>query len=132
MSKLGTSKEFLKAHGVDMVNNPPHYKDASGIECIEATRHMQFCGGSCFKYLYRCGSKWDDIEDLKKAAWYARSALEIREKVSRYPSDLIWRIAEHREGNIRKARQFAANYVWDSVERAINAEIAKLEAESNQ
>lgn len=55
----------------DMVNNPPHYKDASGIECIEVTQHMRFCEGNSFKYVYRAGSKGNLIEDLKKAAWYA-------------------------------------------------------------
>jgi len=55
----------------DMVNHPPHYKDESGIECIEVTQHMRFCEGNCFKYVYRAGSKGNLIEDLKKAAWYA-------------------------------------------------------------
>lgn len=117
---------------IDMVNNPPHYKDASGIECIDVTRHMQFCGGSCFKYLYRCGSKWDDIEDLKKAAKYAGWACEIREKVSRYPSDLIVRIAEHREGHIEKAMEYVSQGCWGLTGNAIKAEIARLENEVSQ
>ena len=48
----------LKDDKADMVNHPPHYKDASGIECIEVTKHMQFCGGNCFKYLYRAASAY--------------------------------------------------------------------------
>ena len=61
-------KEYYKPLvQADMVNNPPHYKDASGIECIEVTKHMQFCGGNCFKYLYRAGKKGSTVEDLKKA-----------------------------------------------------------------
>lgn len=55
----------------DMVNKPPHYRDASGIECIEVTQHMRFCEGNSFKYVYRADSKGNLIEDLKKAAWYA-------------------------------------------------------------
>lgn len=60
-----------KVGKADMVNHPPHYKDESGIECIEVTQHMRFCEGNCFKYVYRAGSKGNLIEDLKKAAWYA-------------------------------------------------------------
>lgn len=56
----------------DMVNHPPHYtKDPSGVECIEITKHMMFCGGNCFKYLYRLGNKDAAIQELGKAAWYA-------------------------------------------------------------
>lgn len=55
----------------DMVNNPPHYKQG-GIECIEVTKHMGFCDGNCFKYLYRAGSKLNTLEDLEKALWYAQ------------------------------------------------------------
>lgn len=55
----------------DMVNHPPHYKDDSGVECIEVTQHMYFCEGSCFEYVYRAGVKGDLLQDLKMAAWYA-------------------------------------------------------------
>ncbi|MEC9444052.1 MAG: DUF3310 domain-containing protein [Pseudomonadota bacterium] len=65
--------DFLSKYDLqqDMVNEPPHYKDASGIECIEVTQHMRFCEGNSFKYVYRAGSKGNLLEDLKKAAWYA-------------------------------------------------------------
>ena len=53
----------------DMVNNPPHYQDASGIECIEVTKYMGFCDGNSFKYLYRAGKKGDEIEDLCTVWW---------------------------------------------------------------
>lgn len=65
------SEMLPKVEGEDMVNQPPHYKDASGIECIEVTQHMRFCEGNSFKYVYRADSKGNLIEDLKKAAWYA-------------------------------------------------------------
>lgn len=92
----------------DMVNHPPHYKDASGIECIEVTRKMQFCGGNCFKYLYRAGKKGSTIEDLKKAAWYADRAWENEEVVLIAPMRLIEKIAVHREGNIKQAMLYVA------------------------
>ena len=57
----------------DMVNHPPHYtSDASGVECIEITRHRNFNVGNAIKYLWRAGIKDDSkqIEDLKKAIFY--------------------------------------------------------------
>lgn len=112
-----------------MVNHPPHYKDASGIECIEVTKHMQFCGGNCFKYLYRAGKKGSTVEDLKKAAKYANWAWENEEVVLITPMRLIEQIAVHREGNIKEAMQFVAEDHWAMVEQRIEAEIARLESE---
>lgn len=114
----------------DMVNEPPHYKDASGIECIEVTKHMQFCGGNCFKYLYRCGKKHDDIEDLKKAVKYADWAWENEEVVLIKPMRLIEQIAVHREGNIKQAMLYIAEDFWAMAKRSIEAEIARLESEA--
>lgn len=114
----------------DMVNHPPHYKDRSGIECIEVTRKMQFCGGNCFKYLYRAGKKGSTVEDLKKAAWYADKAWENEEVVLIAPMRLIEKIAVHREGNIKQAMLYVAEDFWAMAERVIEAEIARLEGEA--
>lgn len=55
----------------DAVNHPPHYTNhPSGVECIDATEHLNFCIGNAIKYLWRAGLKGDQIEDLKKARWY--------------------------------------------------------------
>ena len=115
----------------DMVNHPPHYKDASGIECIEVTKHMRFCGGNCFKYLYRAGKKGSTVEDLKKAAWYADYAWKTGEIVSVEAMELIDLIAEHRSGNIADAMRFIYEDHWAMVEQRIGAEIARLESEAN-
>ncbi len=122
-------KEAEMQNGVDMVNNPPHYKDASGIECIEVTSKMQFCGGNCFKYLYRAGKKGSTVEDLKKAAWYADKAWENEEVVLIAPMRLIEKIAVHREGNIKQAMLYVAEDFWAMTKQCIEAEIARLESE---
>ncbi|HCH27005.1 MAG TPA: hypothetical protein DEV38_07490 [Psychrobacter sp.] len=114
----------------DMVNHPPHYKDASGIECIEVTSKMQFCGGNCFKYLYRAGKKGSTVEDLKKAAWYADKAWENEEVVLIAPMRLIEQVAVHREGNIKQAMLYVAEDFWAMAKRCIEAEIARLESEA--
>lgn len=114
----------------DMVNHPPHYKDASGIECIEVTKYMLFCGGSCFKYVYRCGNKWDDIEDLKKAAWYANQSWMLEENVGAIIIPSIKHVARYRSGNIADAMKFIAQDMWADAKRAIEREIARLESEN--
>lgn len=55
----------------DVVNHPKHYTShASGIECIQVTEHMNFNRGNAVKYIWRAGDKGNEIEDLRKAAWY--------------------------------------------------------------
>ena len=115
----------------DMVNHPPHYKDASGIECIEVTKHMSFLGGNCFKYLYRAGSKGDAIEDLKKAAWYAEQAWFTEEVTDIRLVDNIIKIAEHRNVNIADAMYCIYEDMWADVKKAIEDEIARLYSEAN-
>jgi hypothetical protein len=67
----------------DMVNQPPHYT-AFRAECIEILEDkgiaIPFCLGNAFKYLWRSGLKWDDVEDLKKARWYLDRAIGLMEK----------------------------------------------------
>ena len=63
----------------DNVNHPAHYTCGFKFkkpECIDFTKHMSFCRGNAFKYVWRCGLKGDKdkwIEDLKKAKWYLES-----------------------------------------------------------
>ena len=65
----------------DPVNHPRHYTGhPSGVECIEITEHMNFCVGNAVKYLWRAGLKGDDIEDLRKAAWYVQREIDRRTK----------------------------------------------------
>ena len=118
-----------KDDSVDMVNHPPHYKDASGIECIEVTKYMSFLGGNCFKYLYRAGSKGDAIEDLKKAAWYAEQAWQMEEITDIRLVDNIIKIAEHRNVNIADAMYCIYEDMWADVKKIIEDEIARLESE---
>lgn len=61
----------------DAVNHPNHYKsNPSGIECIDVVEHMNFNRGNAMKYIWRAGSKGDELEDLKKAAWYIQREIE--------------------------------------------------------
>lgn len=58
----------------DMVNYPPHYRTAMGIEAIDVMERygLGLHLGTAFKYLVRAGRKSVDAtrEDLAKAHWY--------------------------------------------------------------
>ena len=57
--------------------NPSHYKShPSGIECIDITKHMNFCLGNAIKYIWRAGLKDAKRQDLEKAIWYLQKELE--------------------------------------------------------
>ena len=55
----------------DNVNSPAHYTNhPSGVECITITEWFNFNRGNAIKYIFRAGEKGNELEDLKKAAWY--------------------------------------------------------------
>ena len=63
----------------DLVNHPKHYTShPSGIECIQITRHMNFCLGNAIKYIWRADEKGKAIEDLDKAIFYLQEEKRLR------------------------------------------------------
>lgn len=73
-----------KYTSIDRIN-PSYYKQhPSGVECIEITKHYDFCIGNAIKYLWRCGLKQEEgisnkdkeIEDINKAIWYLQKKVE--------------------------------------------------------
>jgi len=67
----------------EQVNHPSHYK-GNGIECIDAmeaafgkTEVASFCKLNAFKYIWRCLSKNNYLEDVEKAIWYLNKLKEI-------------------------------------------------------
>jgi hypothetical protein len=64
-------KEVLQQEEFDEVVRPKHYTShPSGIETVQITEHMNFCLGNAIKYIMRSELKGNQIQDLKKAAWY--------------------------------------------------------------
>ena len=58
--------------------NPPHYQGFSnGAQVVDITEHLNFNRGNAVKYLARAGAKdpAKEIEDIKKAIWYAQREL---------------------------------------------------------
>lgn len=124
----------------DMVNHPPHYKDASGIECIEVTQHMRFCEGNSFKYVYRAGSKGNIIEDLKKAAWYAERSWNRSRSGNDRIHWLVQRTGEAiADSRDKQGKTFVAevmrnivNNRWWQAYDMLMTEVERLESENAQ
>lgn len=63
----------------DSVNHPKHYNShASGIECIQVVRHMNFNLGNVIKYIWRADEKEVPMQDLLKALWYLEDEIKRR------------------------------------------------------
>jgi hypothetical protein len=66
----------------EMVDHPDHYGGEDNtyetIKVIEAWG-LDFHIGNCVKYLSRAGKKNDELEDLKKAAWYLDRKIKLME-----------------------------------------------------
>lgn len=55
---------------MNSVSHPEHYESASGIECIEITRPLDYSLGNAVKYVWRYQHKGNPIEDLRKSEWF--------------------------------------------------------------
>ena len=62
----------------DPVNHPSHYcSHPSGVECIDITKHMNFCLGNALKYIWRANLKHNTpTQDLEKAMFYIEAEME--------------------------------------------------------
>lgn len=59
------------------VNHPAHYTDdTKPCECIEVTQYHSFCVGNAIKYVWRYRLKGHPLEDLQKAEWYLKRAID--------------------------------------------------------
>lgn len=84
----------------DPVSHPPHY-NSGAIEVIEAIEdwELDYHRGNAVKYIARAGKKDPEkyAEDLEKAIWYLRRAVEVHEdqigrKEKRRPNDMVEQI----------------------------------------
>ena len=71
---------------MDPVNDPEHYRLASGLQCIDVIHQLDlnYHRGSAFAYLWRAGRKSgsDELEDLKKCRWYLDREIERLGQIS--------------------------------------------------
>jgi hypothetical protein len=84
----------------DSVNHPAHYTEGRDpayepIKVIEAWR-LDFHLGNTVKYISRAGRKGDELEDLKKAAWYLQRRIELLEGRDEESREVIAALHQHR------------------------------------
>ena len=61
----------------DSIHHPKHYtSDDCGVEAIEITSLLPACISNAVKYVWRCGKKDEDLQELKKALWYINYSIE--------------------------------------------------------
>ena len=64
-------------NATDTVNHPKHYtSDDCGVEAIEITSLLPACISNAVKYVWRCGKKDEDLQELKKALWYINYSID--------------------------------------------------------
>lgn len=104
--EFGVNTSFAKAHGEicpklelqaqnaqDRVNHPTHYNQGK-IEVIEFIEDQgmgrDFCLANAIKYIARAGKKDPQkyVEDLEKAVWYVRRAIEQTKENPRRPNEM--------------------------------------------
>ena len=78
------TEESLNFTPTDSVNHPPHY-NFGDIEVIDYIKQVTetydggftaYCIGNVLKYISRAQHKGNPSEDLRKAEWYLRKAVE--------------------------------------------------------
>ena len=75
-----------KYYQEDMVNNPPHYQTASGLQPIDVIEKfdLNFNLGNAIKYILRSGKKGNKAQDLEKALYY------ICRELNNEGNDIYW------------------------------------------
>ena len=81
-------KNYIKEYGqlvwkrnvnntTDAIHHPKHYtSDDCGVEAIEITSLLPACISNAVKYVWRCGKKDEDLQELKKALWYINYSID--------------------------------------------------------
>lgn len=113
----------------DIINHPKHYTanpfDAKKLECIDFTRHMGFCDGNAFKYVWRAGSKGDALEDLDKALFYLDECRTYKPAPSVEAPILMGTLGfDERDESTKfryKALRFIATGLWETAEEYVKA-----------
>lgn len=74
---VGACKNALCENGHDPVNSPSHYR-GNGMEAIDVIEafKLDYYLGNVVKYVLRSGKKGERAEDLSKAIWYLKRAIE--------------------------------------------------------
>lgn len=68
----------------DVINHPSHYCDGRRYEPIDVIEDwkLNYNRGNIIKYCSRAGRKDNELEDMKKCAWYANREVERLERAN--------------------------------------------------
>ena len=122
----------------DAIHHPKHYtSDNCGVEAIEITSLLPACISNAVKYVWRCGKKDEDLQELKKALWYINYSIDndLPSFVSELSDSLeyealINKVKSHWTGN---KYMFIDAVYWGNQETMKKAlELMILELTSNQ
>ena len=122
----------------DFVHHPKHYtSDDCGVEAIEITSLLPACISNAVKYVWRCGKKDEDLQELKKALWYINYSIdndlpsfvdELSDSLEF--QELVEKVKSHWVGN---KYMFIDAVYWGNQETMKKAlELMVLELTSNQ
>lgn len=124
----------------DAVNHPAHYApifEARQIECLDIARHLDFCRGNAFKYVWMAGLKGElekAIEDCETAKFYMNRASEMGDTVTARDVFSIIRMPEEKSSierikyNVLReilANKYFANDAINALENAFRKELSK-------
>ena len=120
----------------DAIHHPKHYtSDDCGVEAIEITSLLPACISNAVKYVWRCGKKDEDLQELKKALWYINYSIEndlpsfVNElSDSLEYEDLINKVKSHWVGN---KYMFIDAVYWgdqETMKKALELMILELES----
>ncbi len=112
-----------------MVNHPPHYESLPGVDfdCITVTRGLTFDAGNAVKYVWRAQRK-NGRQDLEKAQWYVRDALEHADPIYSGPS-AEWYLTDELLQRVSIASTGHKSMFFEAV-RLRNLKIAQLSIEA--
>ena len=122
----------------DAIHHPKHYtSDDCGVEAIEITSLLPACISNAVKYVWRCGKKDEDLQELKKALWYVNYSIgndlpsfvdELSDSLEF--QELVEKVKSHWVGN---KYMFIDAVYWGNQETMKKAiELMILELTSNQ
>ena len=137
--KRNVNNTIDDVHSVaDAIHHPKHYtSDDCGVEAIEITSLLPACISNAVKYVWRCGKKDEDLQELKKALWYINYSIdnglptfvdELSDSLEF--QELVEKVKSHWVGN---KYMFIDAVYWGNQETMKKAlEIMILEITSNQ
>lgn len=76
-------------------NRNYYLHEPSGIWCADITDHLNFNLGNAVKYVFRAGKKDEEVECLRKAAWYLRRQASVGPVEEVSSKDLCKKVLEH-------------------------------------